>query len=83
MVIDTPIVDTDMRMQIANAYSIADRLSRARIFCDYLDSQWELLVGQHLPFEWPTIRALVSRDIEYITGRISIDEKVIQSSDQT
>jgi len=81
MVIDTPIVDANMRTQIANAYNIADRLSRARVFCNYLDSQWQLLEGQKLSFDWPAIKSLIDRDIEYITGKISIDEKVIESSE--
>ena len=78
MVVDTPIVDVGMRVKVANAYNIADRLSRAKIFCDYLDSQWKLLEGQQLVFEWPAIRRFINRDIDYITGRISVDEKLIE-----
>lgn len=78
MVVDTPIVDIDMRAGVANAYIIADRLSRAKVFCDYLDSQWQLLEGWQLAFEWPAIRKLIDRDIDYITGKIFVDEKVIK-----
>ena len=81
MVVDTPIVDAGMQTQIANAYNIADRLARARLFCSYLDSQWQLLEGQQLSFNWLAIKKLIDRDIEYITGKTTIDEKVIESSE--
>lgn len=80
MVVDTPIVDVDMRAEIANVYSIADRLARAKVFCDYLDSQWSPLEGRQLAFAWPATRRLIDRDIDYITGKIRIDEKVIESA---
>lgn len=80
MVVDTPIVDVDMRAEIANVYSIADRLSRAIVFCDYLDSQWSLLRGQQLAFAWPETKKLIDRDIDYITGKIFIDESVTEST---
>jgi hypothetical protein len=78
MIVDTPIVDVNMRAEIANVYNIADRLSRARVFCKYLDSQWQLIEGRQLAFEWPIIRKLIDRNIEYITGKISIDERQIE-----
>jgi len=78
MIVDTPILDFNMRAEIANVYNIADRLSRARVFCKYLDSQWQLIEGRQLAFEWPTIRKLIDRNIEYITGKISIDERQIE-----
>jgi hypothetical protein len=80
MVVDTPIVDVDMRAEIANVYNIADRLLRAKAFCEYLDSQWSPLEGRQLAFAWPAARKLIDRDIDYITGKILIDEKVIEST---
>jgi hypothetical protein len=78
MIVDTPIIDVNMRAEIANAYKIADRLSRAAVFCKYLDSQWQLIEGGELAFQWPTIRGQIRRNIEYITGKISIDERQIK-----
>ncbi len=78
MVVDTPIVDPNMRAQIDEAYYIVDRLARARAFCDYLDSQWQPLSEQQLAFEWQRVRRLIERDIEYVTGKISIREDVIE-----
>ena len=78
MIVDTPIIDVNMRAKIANEYNIADRLSRATVFCEYLDSQWQLIEGRQLAFEWPLIRRLLNRNIEYITGKIYIDESQIE-----
>jgi len=74
MVVDTPIVDKDQRDKIEDVYTITDRLARAELFCDYLDTQWQLLSDQELSFSWPSVRWSIAKDIEYIIGKISIRE---------
>jgi len=78
MVVDTPILEPSMQSRISDAYSIQDRLARARIFCEYLDSQWSLVQNHELAFRWPAVREAITRNIEYITGKISIREDVLE-----
>ena len=72
MVVDTPITDPQMRQQIAEAHLLTDRLERARVFCEYLDSQWHALSEQQLSFEWPAVKKALERDVNRITHRISL-----------
>ncbi len=74
MVVDTPIGDKDQRDKIGDVDAITDRLARAELFCDYLDTQWQLLSDQELSFSWPSVRWSIAKDIEYIIGKISIRE---------
>ena len=78
MVVDTPIIDPEARSELADVYSIADRLIRAQKFCSYLDSQWEGFANQPLAFDWNKARYSINRDIEYITGKIQIREDIIE-----
>jgi len=79
MMVDTPMVDPKTRVQIADANGLADRLDRAKVFCDYLDAQWEPFSEQELPFHWPLVRRTIGLDIEYISGKISVREDVIEA----
>jgi len=74
MIIDTPMVDKDLRDKIDDVDIITDRLARAELFCDYLDAQWQVLSDQELSFSWPSVRWSIAKDIEYIIGKISIRE---------
>lgn len=74
MVVDTPIVDKDLRDKIDDVVLITDRLARADLFCEYLDAQWQVLSDQKLSFSWPSVRWSIAKDIEYIIGKISIRE---------
>jgi len=74
MVVDIPVVDEDQRDKIADVDAITDRLARAELFCDYLDTQWQFLPDQELSFSWPSVRWAIAKDIEYIIGKISIRE---------
>jgi len=71
MVLDTPLVDATALAEILDVSRISDRLTRAKTFCDYLDSQWLALDAYELPFHWPTARKLINNDIKFITGRLS------------
>lgn len=65
MIVDTPVVDVQVRTRIGDAKTISDRLSRAVIFRNYLDGQWGLL---QLPegeraFDWLDSSEALARDI--------------------
>jgi len=83
MVVDTPIVDKYQRDIIADVDTIADRLARAKLFCDYLDTQWQTLADQELAFSWPSVRWSLNRDIDYITGKIAIKEDSPPADEQS
>jgi hypothetical protein len=74
MIVDTPITDSDWRAKITQAYNIKDRLTRAMIFINYLDSAW----GQENPtgkeFDWKFISLLIRKDIQYINSKASAKE---------
>jgi len=76
MVVDTPITDPEVRDRITDAYALADRLARARVFSDYLDSQWDRLSEQQLSFEWPRVKHALARNISYISGKIPLSKNI-------
>jgi hypothetical protein len=53
VVVDTPILDKEMRSMIKDAHSLHDRLERAIVFCSYLDRCWGSVEAQTVPFDWP------------------------------
>jgi hypothetical protein len=77
MIVDTPIVDPHARSEITDVVLIQDRLERARDFLGYLDSQWALLPHCDLPFDWPSIKKQVERDIDYVDGKVSLREDIL------
>lgn len=79
MIVDTPIVDSGESSKIREVVALHHRLDRARLFCNYLTSQWHSLADLHLAFDWPSVNRLIDRDINYITGKISIREDVEES----
>ena len=71
MVIDTPLINPATLLPVATVSSINDRLTRARIFCDYLDKQWAPLQNYQLPFSWPSVRAAADYNIGFISDRVN------------
>ena len=65
---DTPILDDSIKKKISNVISINERLTRAEIFSDYLDSQWEKLeIGKKLlSFNWLDASRDLNKDITYV-----------------
>lgn len=61
-----PKVPEDVITQIIDVSRIADGLSRANVFCEYLDSQWHGLEGDDLAFSWPTTRQAIDNDIKAV-----------------
>lgn len=79
VVVDTPILNPEVRYHIVDEFSIQQRLERAKIFAAYLDSQWGLLPKYELPFQWPAERRLIDKDIDYVTGKITLREDIIEA----
>lgn len=57
IVVDTPILDKELRGMIKDAHTLHDRLERAMIFCNYLDRCWGAVTAEDLPFNWPECSA--------------------------
>ena len=71
MVIDTPLTED---CELSNNYyanTTSERLERANLFWEYLDSQWQALEGYQVPFDWPSARATIKNGIKYIRSKIS------------
>jgi hypothetical protein len=82
MVVDTPLIDRNQREMIADVDDISDRLARAKLFCNYLDSQWVKIENNDLAFSWASEKWALKRDIEYITGKISIKEDILPDEEK-
>ncbi len=70
MVVDTPIVDDDVRRQIRDCPSIRERLERLEIFAAYLDRQWPPLAGKGAMFDWRTVSNRLRVGIRRIRGML-------------
>lgn len=69
VVVDTPIIDPDVRGTLRDARSIAERLERARLFRTYLDQCWSALETEMTGFDWPTHSQALGTEMEWITER--------------
>lgn len=68
MLIDTPILDSNVREQLIpgiSSFDIRDRFRRANEFAAYLDRCWGTLAGRSPPyFDWVTLRGTASGSFE-------------------
>jgi hypothetical protein len=60
---------------------LKDRLDRASVFCDYLDTQWQSLKEMPLAFSWLSVKYALRKDIDYVTGKVSVREDVSEKSE--
>jgi len=67
IIVDTPIMDDEFKEKISDSLRINERLSRAKIFLDYLDSIWQESNFNPSYFDWIAVKGKVENDI----GRIS------------
>lgn len=64
MVIDTPITDVSARRKLTDVRPVLDRLDRADIFLDYLDSQWNSSgLEIQSDFDWAMVSDAARLDI--------------------
>ncbi len=66
MVVDTPIVEPDLRAAIGNSINIGERVRRMEIFQAYLDSQHVALSGKPIVFDWPGISEALGSEVTKI-----------------
>ncbi len=71
IVVDTPIVDAEIRGKIREVSNIEARLARGRLFSSYLDQQWQALSNKSNAFLWPEAHGSLSAGIERIERRIA------------
>lgn len=70
VVVDTPITEPSRRSAIVDARSIDDRLSRALLFLDYLDSCWERSAHLRDKFDWNSLSTLARTQVAQVQSRL-------------
>lgn len=71
VVVDTPIIDVNVRGVINDARSIDDRLNRAEEFISYLDASWNQAPELHDKLDWPLLSGSAKRQISEIRSRLA------------
>ena len=66
MIVDTPIVDDRVRVQIGDSDDIDNRLDRATVFADYLDSQWQAIGNKDVMWDWAGVSKSLRSNISAI-----------------
>ena len=70
MVVDTPIVDREVRERIGDEATIFGRLDRAEEFRRYLDSQWTNIESATEVFNWKYLSNQLFAEISLIKSRL-------------
>lgn len=70
VLIDTPILDSTIKKQIEDVYSITDRLARTEIFTAYLDSIVDQVRDEDMKAFWKDVYSRVKENIDEIRQRI-------------
>lgn len=70
VIVDTPVLDPDVRGNMEVVEFIHERLDRAEAFVAYLDGQWRNSPLQEGAFSWPENSEALSKDIKRIRSRI-------------
>ena len=70
MIVDTRILDPEVRGDVGAVESIGERLDRAERFRGYLDSQWREAGLSGAAFDWPNVSRALHRDIRRVRARI-------------
>jgi hypothetical protein len=71
IIVDTPILDSDIRSRIRDVRNLEDRLEMSEIFRQYLDTQWVALKGAGTEFSWEQVSQEVKNDVLFIRSRPS------------
>jgi GTPase SAR1 family protein len=66
VIVDTPILDRRYRELTHDVPTLAERFARARLFCEYLDEQWQTTPESAGPFQWPQASATIRREVDRI-----------------
>lgn len=68
--VDTPILDSAVRVSIRNVMSIGERLDRAEEFRKYLNQQWTPMIRKEAFFHWPSVSLDIQKEIFRIRERV-------------
>ncbi|WP_222845005.1 hypothetical protein, partial [Kocuria sp. CNJ-770] len=77
MVVDTPILDSDVRVGIRDARTLPDRLARVDAFVRYLDACWEQSGLQGQGWAWPTVGNALRKDLARIATRVGVSPDAV------
>lgn len=71
ILIDTPILDADVRASISNSHDINVRLNNVKAFQQYLNKQWyaDDNLKHSTFFNWPAVSHQLKRDIRKVENR--------------
>lgn len=69
IIVDTPIIDKATMVEIKDVDLLNQRLTRAIIFCDYLDKQWNAVDKETVNIDWSPISKEIRSEIKNI-GKI-------------
>lgn len=72
VVVDTPIMDPQLRAEIGNVHSIADRLARVSTFQRYLDGCWAESGLSDRAWSWPAASRALADDVAGIRSRAGL-----------
>ena len=71
IIVDTPIFDFRIRSAIKDVSTILNRATRARVFKEYLDTQWQPFDGSEAWFPWPALSQILEAEIIDVERRNS------------
>lgn len=66
MIVDTPIVDDEVRAAIGHVDDIDQRLDRCLKFKNYLDKHWTSIGHKNVTWQWPGVSGDLQKDIAAI-----------------
>jgi hypothetical protein len=69
MVVDTPIVDPDVRSILGNVGGIGERLKRMEVFLKYLNDQYSPLAQKPVVFDWPSMSQAIASEVSRVQDR--------------
>ena len=72
IIVDTPIVDRNVRDRIRDEAPILRRLDRAEAFRLYLDSQWGRIESPAVVFDWRHLSSQLKAEISTIKRRLRV-----------
>lgn len=75
VIVDTPILDQGVALQVRDEFTLEGRVARATIFREYLDECWSSSGIETDGWAWPTVSAALANDIALVRDRASSSRK--------
>jgi len=75
-IIDTPIIDEDIRQKISDVPTINERIDRTKYFLNYLDNCSKSIQDKELQSVWRNISSEVKREITEIINRLEDNKRI-------